>query len=143
IPESLRLLRARAELLALPVAERRGVLADPGRLTAAGMTWEAVAGWLQGPMDAEAWAAVIPSMGYMALLRNLRNFDEARIPDDAFRLLRRSPAVGGRGGRARALLRRGAAARRDRGGATGAAPVAGRRVVRCGRRGPVLRLLGQ
>ena len=27
--------------------------------------------------------------------------------------------------------------------ATGAAPVAGRRVVRCGRRGPVLRLLGQ
>src|SRR5690606_8659811 len=82
IPESLRLLRARAELLALPVAERRGVLADPGRLTAAGMTWEAVAGWLQGPMDAEAWAAVIPSMGYMALLRNLRNFDEARIPDE-------------------------------------------------------------
>jgi intein/homing endonuclease len=27
-----------------------------------------LAGWLQGPMDAEAWEAVIPSMGYMACL---------------------------------------------------------------------------
>jgi hypothetical protein len=45
------------------------------------MTWEALAGWLQGPMDREAWEAVIPSMGYMALLRNLRNFDEAGVPD--------------------------------------------------------------
>jgi hypothetical protein len=45
----------------------------------AGMTWEALSGWLQGPMDAVAWEAVIPSMGYMALLRNLRNFQDARI----------------------------------------------------------------
>lgn len=45
----------------------------------AGMTWEAVAGWLQGPMDKKAWEAVIPSMGYMALLRNLRNFQQAGI----------------------------------------------------------------
>jgi hypothetical protein len=30
-------------------------------------------------MDAKAWEAVIPSMGYMALLRNLRNFDDAGI----------------------------------------------------------------
>jgi hypothetical protein len=82
IPESLRMLRSRAELLALPVAERRSVLADPERLQSAGMTWEALAGWLQGPMDAEAWASVIPSMGYMALIRNLRNFDEAGISDE-------------------------------------------------------------
>src|SRR5690606_32727311 len=68
IPESLRMLRDRAELLALPVSERRRALADPRRLTAAGITWEALAGWLQGPMDAQAWSAVIPSMGYMALL---------------------------------------------------------------------------
>jgi hypothetical protein len=67
--------------MALPVAERRAVLADPERLAAAGMTWEALAGWLQGPLDAAAWQAVIPSMGYMALLRNLRNFDEAGVPD--------------------------------------------------------------
>lgn len=45
----------------------------------AGMTWEAVSGWLQGPMDKAAWEAVIPSMGYMALLRNLRNFQDAGI----------------------------------------------------------------
>ena len=46
------------------------------------MTWESLAGWLQGPLDAAAWQAVIPSMGYMALLRNLRNFDEAGVPDE-------------------------------------------------------------
>ncbi|MEW9533388.1 TROVE domain-containing protein [Microbispora sp. NPDC049125] len=82
IPESLRMLRERAELLALPGGERRAVLATPERLTRAGITWEALAGWLQGPMDAEAWEAIIPSMGYMALLRNLRNFDQAGVSDD-------------------------------------------------------------
>lgn len=81
IPASLGVLRARAELLALPVDQRRAAL-DPERLRAAGMTWESVAGWLQGPMDAAAWTAMIPTMGYMALLRNLRNFDEAGVPDD-------------------------------------------------------------
>jgi hypothetical protein len=48
----------------------------------AGMTWEALSGWLGGPMDRVAWEAVIPSMGYMALLRNLRNFDEAGVSDE-------------------------------------------------------------
>jgi hypothetical protein len=33
-------------------------------------------------MDKGAWEAVIPSMGYMALLRNLRNFDEAGVSDE-------------------------------------------------------------
>ncbi|WFB10444.1 TROVE domain-containing protein [Streptomyces sp. LX-29] len=83
-PEPLRTLRARAELMALPVAERRPVLERPDateRLARAGMTWEALAGWLQGPMDATAWQAVLPSMGYMAALRNLRNLDEAGVPD--------------------------------------------------------------
>ncbi|MEU1762846.1 TROVE domain-containing protein [Micromonospora sp. NPDC005652] len=46
------------------------------------MTWEAVAGWLHGPMDADAWSAVIPIMGYGALLKNLRNFDDASVPDE-------------------------------------------------------------
>ncbi|MFC4061215.1 TROVE domain-containing protein [Planomonospora corallina] len=82
IHPSLAVLRARAELAALPVDGRRAVLADPARLAAAGMTWEALAGWLQGPMDAAAWEAVISSMGYMALLRNLRNFDEAGVSDE-------------------------------------------------------------
>lgn len=85
VPDSLAMLRARAALVALPAAERRtALLAEDGpeRLRAAGITWEALAGWLQGPMDAAAWSAVIPSMGYMALLRNLRNFDEAGVPDE-------------------------------------------------------------
>ena len=55
------------------------------RLRAAGMAWEALSGWLGGPMDARAWSAVIPGMGYMALLRNLRNFDEAGVPDNVAR----------------------------------------------------------
>lgn len=78
-------LTAHRELMAVPVAERRAVLTGPGgaeRLAAAGMTWEALAGWLQGPLDRAAWEAVIPSMGTMALVRNLRNFDEAGVGDE-------------------------------------------------------------
>lgn len=83
-PPGDRTLAANRELLALPVDERRAVLRAPGaadRLAAAGFTWEMLAGWLNGPMDAEAWSAVIPSMGLFALLRNLRNFDQAGVPD--------------------------------------------------------------
>lgn len=83
IPETLNTIRARADLTALPVDQRRFVTDD--RLAAAGMTWEALAGWLQGPMDAAAWESAIPSMGYMALLRNLRNFDQAGIGRSARR----------------------------------------------------------
>ncbi|HEU0132572.1 MAG TPA: TROVE domain-containing protein [Mycobacteriales bacterium] len=81
-PAELPVLAARERLFALPVEQRRDALADPAALAAAGVTWEALAGWLQGPLDAAAWAAVIPAMGYMALLRNLRNFDAAGLPDD-------------------------------------------------------------
>ena len=84
IPAQLRIVRSRQELFALPVEQRRGVLGQeqgPERLADAGVTWEALAGWLQGPMDAQAWEAVIPSMGCMALLRNLRNFDRAGVSD--------------------------------------------------------------
>jgi hypothetical protein len=85
IPEHLDTLRRHASLMALPVPERRAMLAHEHAaqtLRDAGMTWESLAGWLQGPMDAEAWQAVLPSMGYMALLRNLRNLDQAGVPDD-------------------------------------------------------------
>ena len=85
----LRMLHAHAELQALAPAERRALVeagsvdADvAARLTAAGMTWESLAGWLGGAMDRAAWEVVIPSMGYMALLRNLRNFDDAGVGDD-------------------------------------------------------------
>ena len=84
-PASSRTLVAHRELMALPVEQRRAVVTAEGgaeRLAAAGMTWEALAGWLQGPMDKAAWEAVIPSMGSMALIRNLRNFDEAGVSDE-------------------------------------------------------------
>ncbi|MFI7014972.1 TROVE domain-containing protein [Streptomyces sp. NPDC050164] len=84
-PASDRVLTAHRELMALPVAKRRAVVTAEGgaeRLAAAGMTWETLAGWLQGPMDKAAWEAVIPSMGTMALVRNLRNFDEAGVSDE-------------------------------------------------------------
>jgi hypothetical protein len=85
VPAGNRVLAAHRALMELPVGERRAVVTAPDgaeRLAAAGMTWESLAGWLQGPMDAAAWEAVIPSMGPMALLRNLRNFDEAGVSDE-------------------------------------------------------------
>ena len=85
VPAQLRIVRCREELFALPVEERRAVLGQvqgPEFLEDAGVTWESLAGWLQGPMDAQAWEAIIPSMGLMALTRNLRNFDQAGVSDE-------------------------------------------------------------
>ena len=62
---------------------RDQLLADPELMKAAGMTWESLSGL--GPMDARAWEAIIPNMGYMALLRNLRNFEQAGISTSAVR----------------------------------------------------------
>jgi hypothetical protein len=84
-PASLPVLRAREALLAVPADQRRAVLlADDGleRLQAAGMSWESVAGWLGGPLDAAVWERLVGVMGYMALLRNLRNLDRAGVGDD-------------------------------------------------------------
>ncbi|MEV6242309.1 TROVE domain-containing protein [Lentzea sp. NPDC051838] len=85
VPAELRVIAARRELMAWPVEERRALFGRPDAadvLRRAGMTWEAVAGWLQGPLTREVWEALAPSMGYMALLRNLRNFDEAGMSDE-------------------------------------------------------------
>lgn len=85
--DGLALVAERKRLDAMPVAERKAWFesATPddiaGALARAGATWEWLGGWLQGPMTAKAWEAVIPAMGYMALLRNLRNFDEAGVSD--------------------------------------------------------------
>jgi hypothetical protein len=92
VPESLQTLRARERLLAIPAVDRASTLRSwgtnaAGLLRQAGMTWESLAGWLQGPMDGPAWEAVIPSMGYMALLRNLRNFDQAGVADATARTI--------------------------------------------------------
>ncbi|MGI9667561.1 MAG: TROVE domain-containing protein [Acidimicrobiia bacterium] len=80
VSEALTKVTRRHELESLTPAHRREALrGDTAVLDESGATWEWMAGWVPNGMDAEAWEAVIPSMGYMALLRNLRNFDEADI----------------------------------------------------------------
>lgn len=57
-------------------------LMDSDYLRAVGMTWEDALSLAGSKVNKAAlWEALIPSMGYMALLRNLRNFDEAGVSD--------------------------------------------------------------
>ncbi|GIF06713.1 TROVE domain-containing protein [Actinoplanes siamensis] len=81
-PAALRMLAANAALRDRAAGDP-GALLDPEALDRAGMTWEDALS-LAGPeVDrARLWTALIPSMGYMAILRNLRNFDEAGVGDD-------------------------------------------------------------
>lgn len=66
------------ELDAMSDAELRAEFAkNADALADAGYTWERLSGKMK--MDAQAWEAIIPQMGYMALLRNLRNFEQAGI----------------------------------------------------------------
>jgi hypothetical protein len=60
------------EARALLLSGRESEVAKKG-----GLTWEQLSGF--GAMDKAAWEAVIPNMGFMGLLRNLRNFDRAGI----------------------------------------------------------------
>lgn len=58
-------------------------LLNPDNLRGAGMTWEDALSLAGSKVDKRAlWEALIPSMGYMALLRNLRNFDQAGVSDE-------------------------------------------------------------
>ncbi len=79
-PEQLQTIAQDRLLMGLPEDQRRGRLGDAVN---AGWSWERLAGWLPGGMDAAAWEAIIPNMGLMALVRNLRNFDQANISNDA------------------------------------------------------------
>lgn len=90
IPEALTVITANEALKRIPEGERRAFLRERGNegLAAAGFTWEMLSGWLPGGMDAEAWGAIIPSMGYMALLRNLRNFEEAKVDREVLKGVR-------------------------------------------------------
>lgn len=80
IPDSLTMLRSNADLRA---TSDPAALLDAERLRAAGMTWEDALS-LAGPKvnKARLWEAIIPSMGLMALARNLRNFDQAGVSDE-------------------------------------------------------------
>jgi hypothetical protein len=82
-PHDLRMIAANA-VLRHDAAEEPSVLLNPDRLREAGMTWEEALSLAGSKVDkARLWEALIPSMGYMALLRNLRNFDEAGVSDKA------------------------------------------------------------
>lgn len=91
IPESLKTLLSNARLREEAKTNPR-LLLDPDALRAAGMTWEdALSLGGQYGLDKKAlWEAMIPSMGYMALMRNLRNFDQAGVsPEVASRVAAR------------------------------------------------------
>lgn len=81
VPGSLPMIRANAALRKA-AAEDASVLLDTERLKAAGMTWEDALS-LAGPRapKRELWTALVPLLGYFALIRNLRNIDEAGVPD--------------------------------------------------------------
>jgi len=81
-PESLAMVRESQRLRA-EAGEDPSVLLDGDRLKAAGMTWEDALS-LAGPKvpKRDLWTALVPLLGYFALVRNLRNIDEAGVPDD-------------------------------------------------------------
>lgn len=84
IPERLGILRRNALLRAEAAAGDFTGLLDATVLNGAGMTWEDVLSLAGSKVNkAELWAAILPSMGIMALARNVRNLDEAGVPDDA------------------------------------------------------------
>ncbi|MQM25872.1 TROVE domain-containing protein [Glycomyces albidus] len=63
-------------------AESPELLLDAEVLKDAGFTWEDALSLAGNRVEkARLWEALIPSMGYMAILRNLRNFDEAGVSD--------------------------------------------------------------
>lgn len=88
--EGLSVINKTHEIDAIPVEERRAALLD-GKVDfeGTGFTWERVSGWINGPMDAAVWEKIIPHMGYMALLRNLRNFEQAQISKESVEYVRK------------------------------------------------------
>jgi TROVE domain-containing protein len=84
MPEGLRMIERNAWVRANVASGNMGVLLNSDVLREAGMTWEdalSLAG--SNVPKKDLWEALIPTMGVMALLRNLRNFDEAGVSDAA------------------------------------------------------------
>jgi len=78
-----------AEMVTLPTLARNKLamgfdqeifrsMFSPGFVEDAGLTWEQASS-KYGKLDAKFWEAMIPNMGIFALVRNLRNFDDAKI----------------------------------------------------------------
>lgn len=83
VPEALATIRANAALRAHVTNGNLHRLLDADEVSGAGMSWEDVLSLGGKSLDKRRmWEAVVPSMGYMALLRNLRNLDEAGVSDE-------------------------------------------------------------
>jgi TROVE domain len=87
VPESLRKVRAN-------VALRKAAEANPRALLDSAALWDACISWQDALSMAGSrvgkgalWSALIPNMGYMALVRNLRNFDKAGVSDEVAELV--------------------------------------------------------
>lgn len=83
IPESLEMIWRNADIRD-STHDPADVLHYPSILRGAGLTWEdALSLWGSKLDKAKLWEALIDAdaLGYMALLRNLRNFDEAGVSD--------------------------------------------------------------
>lgn len=81
--------RNREEFKALSDSEKMSIIqSEDGSaiLKAAGLTWENVLSEVSGDKHS-LWEALIPTMGYMALLRNLRNFEDADISKKTWNLV--------------------------------------------------------
>ena len=89
-PETLAIIAANKRLREL-AGEDPSVLLDAEQLREGGMTWEDVLSLAGSRVSKkDLWTALLPSLGYMAAIRNLRNLDEAGISDaDAGRLAAR------------------------------------------------------
>ncbi len=82
-PDNLTMINANASLRRRAQADPR-ILLNPTQLKMAGFNWEDAMAYTGGSdvSKRDMWEALIPNMGYMALLRNLRNFDEAGVSND-------------------------------------------------------------
>ncbi|MCD0446324.1 TROVE domain-containing protein [Glycomyces sp. A-F 0318] len=82
-PASLAMVAANRELRVDAAGDPRALL-DADRLRSAGFTWEDALSLAGDRVDqARLWEALMPSMGYMAAIRNLRAMDEASVTDAA------------------------------------------------------------
>lgn len=84
-PSELAVLRNDAAMFAMNPIERKSLADGPGlraRIESSGMTWERYASWIGRPLNRADWAALVPDMGLMAIVRNLRNMDEAGVSDE-------------------------------------------------------------
>lgn len=81
VPEGLPMVSTNLTLRSAAI-DNPALLLDPDRLRDAGMTWEAALSLVGSRVSKQTlWASLIPSMGFMARIRNLRNFDANGLTD--------------------------------------------------------------